>query len=141
MVSCGIQDSAIDALTAIDNIVAFKWICIDIANGYIPKLLSFCQHVRNAFPDKIIVAGNVVTGERVVELLNHGVDVVKVGIGPGAACTTRVQTGVGMPQLSAIMGCAQAAHDHDGHIIGDGGITCPGDMAKAFGGGAIKMCV
>lgn len=125
MVSCGVHDDAIDRLRAINEVVAFKWICIDVANGYIPKLLTFCQLVRETFPDKIIVAGNVVTAERVVELLAHGVDVVKVGIGPGAACTTRIQTGVGMPQLSAILDCAQAAHKHGGHIIGDGGITCP----------------
>lgn len=101
------------------------------------KLVSFCQRVRTEFPDKIIVAGNVVTREVVEELILNGkVDVVKIGIGPGSACTTRLKTGVGMPQLSAVLECADAAHGVGGHIISDGGITCPGDMAKAFGGGA-----
>lgn len=136
MVSVGVHDDELEKLKDIHTILPFKWICIDIANGYIPKLLSFCQKVRKTFPEHIIVAGNVVTPKRVSTLLNHGVDVVKVGIGPGAACTTRIQTGVGMPQLSAIQECASAAHAEGGMIIGDGGITCPGDMAKAFGGGA-----
>ena len=99
--------------------------------------MEFCKQVRKAFPEKRIVAGNVVTREMVEELILAGsVDVVKIGIGPGAACTTRLKTGVGMPQLSAIIECADAAHGVGGLIIGDGGITCPGDMAKAFGGGA-----
>lgn len=137
MVSTGIQDHDFDRLTRILSGIECNWICIDIANGYIKSLVEFCKRVRAAYPDKIIVAGNVVTREIVEELiLNGGVDVVKVGIGSGSACLTRMKTGVGMPQLSAIMECADAAHGVGGHIIGDGGITCPGDMAKAFGGGA-----
>jgi GMP reductase len=137
MVSTGINESDFIRLKEILSVIHCKWICIDIANGYIQSLVQFCKRVREAYPDKIIVAGNVVTREIVEELiLNGGVDVVKVGIGPGSACLTRMKTGVGMPQLSAIMECADAAHGVGGHIIGDGGITCPGDMAKAFGGGA-----
>jgi GMP reductase len=137
MVSTGIQEQDFARLTRILASVECNWICIDIANGYIKSLVDFCKRVRAAYPDKIIVAGNVVTREIVEELiLNGGVDVVKVGIGSGSACLTRMKTGVGMPQLSAIMECADAAHGVGGHIIGDGGITCPGDMAKAFGGGA-----
>ena len=99
--------------------------------------MEYCKKVRIAFPNHIIVAGNVATREMVEELLiNGGVDVVKVGIGPGSACTTRKKTGVGMPQLSAVMECADAAHGLGGHIVCDGGITCPGDMSKAFCGGA-----
>ena len=137
MVSTGVGVGSIEKLLDIEKIVDFKWICIDIANGYIKKLVDFCKEVRKHFPDKIIVAGNVVTREMVEELILEGqVDIVKIGIGPGAACTTRLKTGVGMPQLSAILECADAAHGVKGHIIGDGGITCPGDMSKAFGGGA-----
>ena len=114
-----------------------KFICIDVANGYMEKLVEFCKKVRKAYPNKILIAGNVVSREVTEELiLNGGVDIVKVGIGPGSACTTRLKTGVGMPQLSAIAECADAAHGTNGFIIGDGGITCPGDAAKAFGGGA-----
>ena len=112
-------------------------ICIDIANGYIQRLVDFCQQVRELIPHCILIAGNVVSREMVEELiLNGGVDIVKVGIGSGSVCTTRLQTGVGMPQLSSIIECADAAHGCNGHIISDGGITCPGDASKAFGAGA-----
>ena len=137
MISTGIKNDAIENLKEIFKVINSNWICIDIANGYISNLVEFCKKVREEFPDKIIVAGNVVTREIVEELILNGkVDVVKVGIGPGSACTTRLKTGVGMPQLSAVLECADAAHGVGGHIISDGGITCPGDMAKAFGGGA-----
>jgi GMP reductase len=137
MISTGIGEGSIEKLRDIFNIIDCNWICIDIANGYISNLVSFCKEVRKVFPTKRIVAGNVVTREMVEELILEGqVDIVKIGIGPGAACTTRLKTGVGMPQLSAIIECADAAHGVGGLIIGDGGITCPGDMSKAFGGGA-----
>ena len=114
-----------------------KWICIDVANGYMQQLVDFCKKVRQEYPDKIIVAGNVVSREMTEELVINGkVDVVKVGIGPGSACVTRLKTGVGMPQLSAVIESGDAAHGLNAYIISDGGITCPGDMAKAFGGGA-----
>ncbi|QCO70769.1 GMP reductase [Buchnera aphidicola] len=113
-----------------------KYICIDVANGYSEHVVSFLKSVRDYFPDKIICAGNVVTGEMVEELILSGADIVKVGIGPGSVCTTRVKTGVGYPQLSAIIECADAAHGLSGQIISDGGCTVSGDIAKAFGGGA-----
>ncbi|WP_289658622.1 GMP reductase [Flavobacterium panacagri] len=113
-----------------------KFICIDVANGYSEHFVQFLKKTRKQYPDKIIIAGNVVTGEMTEELLLAGADVVKVGIGPGSVCTTRVKTGVGYPQLSAIIECADAAHGLGGHIISDGGCTAPGDVAKAFGAGA-----
>lgn len=113
-----------------------QFICMDVANGYSEHFVSFVKNVRQQFPDKVIIAGNVVTGEMVEELLLAGADVIKVGIGPGSVCTTRVKTGVGYPQLSAIIECADAAHGLGGHIISDGGCKIPGDVAKAFGGGA-----
>jgi GMP reductase len=101
------------------------------------SLLVFCQRVRELIPHCILIAGNVVTGDRTKELILKGkVDIVKVGIGNGSVCTTRLQTGVGMPQLSALLECSEAAHSVGGHIICDGGITCPGDAAKAFGAGS-----
>ena len=137
MVSSGISDKDFEKLKVIMDTYHCNWICIDIANGYISNLVEYCKKVRKEFPDKIIIAGNVVTREMVEQLiLEGGVDIVKVGIGPGSACSTRIKTGVGMPQLSAVLECADAAHGVGGHIISDGGITCPGDMAKAFGGGA-----
>ena len=113
-----------------------NFICIDVANGYSEHFVNFVKKVRANFPDKTIIAGNVVTGEMVEELILAGADIIKVGIGPGSVCTTRVKTGVGYPQLSAIIECADAAHGLGGHIIGDGGCKVPGDVAKAFGGGA-----
>lgn len=112
------------------------YICLDVANGYSEHFTSFVREVRKDFPDKTIMAGNVVTGEMVEELILSGADIIKVGIGPGSVCTTRIKTGVGYPQLSAVMECADAAHGLGGHIISDGGCTCPGDVAKAFGAGA-----
>lgn len=113
-----------------------QWICIDIANGYSEHFVDFVRQVRNDFPSKNIIAGNVVTADMTQELILAGADVVKVGIGPGSVCTTRIQTGVGYPQLSAVIECADAAHGLGGHIIADGGCTCPGDVAKAFAAGA-----
>ena len=137
MVSTGISDEDFMKVKQILSEINCNWICIDIANGYIKRLVDFCQKVRKEYPDKIIVAGNCATREMVEELiLNGGVDVVKIGIGPGSACSTRIKTGVGVPQLTAVMECSDASHGVGGYIIADGGITCPGDAAKAFGGGA-----
>ena len=120
----------------INNHPRLKFICIDVANGYSEHFVAFVKEARKKFPDKVIMAGNVVTGEMVEELLLAGADIVKVGIGPGSVCTTRVKTGVGYPQLSAIIECADAAHGIGGQIISDGGCSTPGDVAKAFGAGA-----
>ena len=113
-----------------------QFLCIDVANGYSEHFVDFVSKARKNFPDKTIIAGNVVTGEMVEELILAGADIIKVGIGPGSVCTTRIKTGVGYPQLSAIIECADAAHGLGGHIISDGGCKIPGDVAKAFGGGA-----
>lgn len=137
MVSTGTSDADYDKLTGIlSNHPKLSFICIDVANGYSESFVEFVSRVRDGHPDKTIVAGNVVTGEMVEELLLSGADIVKVGIGPGSVCTTRVKAGVGYPQLSAVIECADAAHGLGGRIISDGGCTCPGDVAKAFGGGA-----
>ena len=142
MISTGINEQNFSNLCDIVEATNCKWICIDVANGYMENVVHFCKKVRATFQDKIIVAGNVASREMVEELIINGkVDIVKVGIGPGSACLTRLKTGVGVPQLSAIIDCADAAHGCGGYIIGDGGITCPGDMSKAFGGGAdFVMC-
>lgn len=112
------------------------FICIDVANGYSEHFVHFVKETRELYPGKTIIAGNVVTGEMVEELLLAGADIIKVGIGPGSVCTTRIKTGVGYPQLSAIIECADAAHGLGGQIISDGGCKVPGDVAKAFGAGA-----
>ncbi|WP_068475563.1 GMP reductase [Saccharicrinis aurantiacus] len=113
-----------------------QFICIDVANGYSEHFVAFVKEMHKAHPSKVIIAGNVVTGEMVEELILAGADIIKVGIGPGSVCTTRVKTGVGYPQLSAIIECADAAHGLGGHIISDGGCAIPGDVSKAFGAGA-----
>jgi GMP reductase len=118
------------------NSSKLKYVCMDIANGYSEHFAQHVKKVRASFPNIVIIAGNVVTGEMTEELILAGADIVKVGIGPGSVCTTRIQTGVGYPQLSAVIECADAAHGLGGHIIADGGCTCPGDVAKAFAAGA-----
>ena len=136
-VSSGIGSADSKKLAAIFNQhPQLKFICIDVANGYSEHFVNFVKKTREKYPDKIIMAGNVVTGEMVEELLLAGADMIKVGIGPGSVCTTRVKTGVGYPQLSAIIECADAAHGLGGQIVSDGGCKIPGDVAKAFGGGA-----
>ena len=118
-----------------------KMITIDVANAYHQNMVGFVQKVREEYPDKVIVAGNVVTPEMTEELIINGADVVKIGIGPGSVCTTRTMAGVGVPQFSAILECADAANGVDGHIMADGGCTQPGDIAKALGGGAHMVMI
>lgn len=113
-----------------------KYVCIDVANGYSQRFVQFVKEFRQRYSEIVIIAGNVVTGEMTEELILSGADIIKVGIGPGSVCTTRIQTGVGYPQLSAVIECADAAHGLGAHIIADGGCTCPGDVAKAFAAGA-----
>jgi len=113
-----------------------KYVCIDVANGYSERFVDFIKQFRNNYPEIVIIAGNVVTADQTQELILNGADIVKIGIGPGSVCTTRIKTGVGYPQLSAIIECADAAHGLGGHIIADGGCTSPGDVAKAFAAGA-----
>jgi GMP reductase len=138
-ISIGIRDEDYDKLKKLYESYPERCniVCVDVANGYMNKLVDFCKSVRELIPHCILIAGNVVTGEMVTELITNGkVDIVKVGIGSGSVCTTRIQTGIGMPQLSAIIECAEVAHACGGYIISDGGITCPGDASKAFGAGA-----
>ena len=111
-------------------------VCIDVANGYTQSFVNFIHKFRDRYPNVILMAGNVVTPEMTEELILAGVDIVKVGIGPGSVCTTRKMTGIGYPQLSAVIECADAAHGLQGHIIADGGCSVPGDVVKAFAAGA-----
>jgi GMP reductase len=135
--SCGTSKDSYNRLNSIlKKYPKFKFICIDVANGYSENFSNFVSEVRKKYPKKTIIAGNVVTADMTQELVLSGADIVKVGIGPGSVCTTRIQTGVGYPQLSAVMECADAAHGLGSHIIADGGCTCPGDVAKGFGAGA-----
>jgi len=136
-VSCGIKDEDILKLHEIMiELPKINFICLDVANGYSESFVKIVKKVRELYPEKIIIAGSVVTREMTEELLLNGADIIRVGIGSGSVCTTRKKTGVGYPQLSAIIECADAAHGLNGHIISDGGCTCPGDFGKAFGAGS-----
>ncbi|HEU5280926.1 MAG TPA: GMP reductase [Gammaproteobacteria bacterium] len=134
--SLGTSDADFDRLRELSAFVEIPYICLDVANGYTERFVSFLEHLRETYPKAVIMAGNVVTGEMVEELILSGADIVKIGIGPGSVCTTREKTGVGYPQLSAIIECADAAHGLGGVVCADGGCTTPGDVAKAFAAGA-----
>lgn len=136
--SMGIMDKDMEKFLKVMELTSgnIKYVCVDVANGYSTRFADFIRQLRAQFSDIVIIAGNVVTGDQTQELILSGADIIKVGIGPGSVCTTRIQTGVGYPQLSAVMECADAAHGLGGHIIADGGCVCPGDVAKAFAGGA-----
>lgn len=135
-VSTGISEDDFKKVDEIMAEVKVEIICMDVANGYSENFVENVRKMRRKYPNKTILAGNVVTGEMVEQLILVGADVVKVGIGPGSVCTTRKKTGVGYPQLSAVIECADAAHGLGALIISDGGCTCPGDVAKAFGAGS-----
>lgn len=135
-ISSGIKQDDFDKLKIILRQIDLPFICLDVANGYSQYFVDFVRKTRDAFPSKIIMAGNVVTGEMTEELILSGADIVKVGIGPGSVCTTRKKTGVGYPQISAVIECADAAHGLKGLVCSDGGCTVPGDVAKAFAAGA-----
>ena len=135
-VSIGIAELDFEKARDVINAANVPMICLDVANGYTERFVECLMRLRKAYPDKVIMAGNVVTGEMVEELILSGADIVKIGIGPGSVCTTREKTGVGYPQLSAIIECADAAHGLGGHVCADGGCVTPGDVAKAFAAGA-----
>jgi len=142
MLSTGISKDDYDSLVRDINYlkingIQVKQVCVDVANGYMQVLVDFCKNLREDYPEMIIAAGSVVTEEMVEELITEAkVDIVRVGIGSGSVCTTRLQTGVGMPQLSAVLECAKMAKKLGARVISDGGICCPGDIGKAFGAGA-----
>lgn len=135
-ISTGISEAEFHKLDALMQIEPAHFICLDVANGYTERFVAFLEQLREKYPRSVIMAGNVVTGEMVEELILSGADIVKIGIGPGSVCTTREKTGVGYPQLSAIIECADAAHGLGGLVCADGGCTTPGDVAKAFAAGA-----
>lgn len=136
-ISTGIGEKDLENLDQIAKLLKPHFICIDVANGYMSKFIETCKKIREKYPETILIAGNVCTSEGVLELVMEGkVDIVKVGIGSGSCCTTRKQTGIGMPQLSAVVECADTAHGLDAHIISDGGLQVVGDFSKAYGAGA-----
>jgi GMP reductase len=135
-ITAGLKEEDFKQLKDTMNAIDFPFICLDVANGYTQRFVDCVKRIRAEFPHKVIMAGNVVTGEMTEELILAGADIVKVGIGPGSVCTTRKKTGVGYPQLSAVIECADSAHGLKGLVCADGGCTTPGDVAKAFAAGA-----
>ena len=136
--SMGISDEELNKFKNVYEMTngRIKYVCVDVANGYTERFNGFIHDLRSQFPKIVIIAGNVVTADQTQELILNGADIVKVGIGPGSVCTTRIKTGVGYPQLSAVIECSDAAHGLGGHIIADGGCVNSGDVSKAFAGGA-----
>lgn len=134
--SIGMMKDNLDKYNAVKEHCHLPYVCIDVANGYTEAFINFVASFRNDNPTTVIMAGNVVTADVTEQLLLAGADIVKIGIGQGSVCTTRKKTGIGYPQLSAIIECADAAHGLGGHICADGGCVNPGDVAKAFGAGA-----
>ena len=148
--SMGIVDSDIEKLEQVIAKVGtfdfeqpqkggIRMLCIDVANGYMDSFVHFCSNIRQKYPSLIMMAGNVVCAQMTQELLLAGVDIVKVGIGSGSVCQTRVVAGTGRPQLSAILECQEAAEHNRGHIVSDGGITCIADFSKAFAVGCFGV--
>lgn len=136
-ISSGTKDEDLNKLWSTLSLdLNIKFICLDVANGYSERFVRVLEKARHDYPRRIIIAGNVVTAEMTEELILKGADIVKVGIGSGSVCTTRIQTGVGYPQLSAIIECADAAHGVGGYVMSDGGCTSSGDISKAFGAGS-----
>lgn len=135
-ISIGISETDFKNLDLVLQHHDIPFICLDVANGYTERFVECLENLREKYPQKVIMAGNVVTGEMVEELTLSGADIVKIGIGQGSVCTTREKTGVGYPQLSAIIECADAAHGLGSHVCADGGCSTPGDVAKAFAAGA-----
>ena len=128
----GISEDEMDRVIEIWNSTRMSFIGIDVANGYTIAVVDALKRLRDKVPDATIICGNVVTADMTQELILAGADIVKVGVGPGSVCTTRIKTGVGYPQLSAVIECADAAHGLGGHVIADGGCNTPGDIVKAF---------
>ena len=136
-VMSGISNPEISEIIGVINTFPdIAFVGLDVANGYTINFVEAIKRLREQLHDVTIIAGNVVTGDMTAELLLAGADIVKVGIGGGSVCTTRIKTGVGYPQLSAVIECADAAHGIGGHIIADGGCNSSGDMVKAFAAGA-----
>ena len=136
-VSSGISNTDFEKTLAIlECCPKIKILCLDVANGYSENFVETVVRFREKLPNIIIIAGNVVSPEMTEQLILSGADIIKIGIGPGSVCTTRKQTGVGYPQLSCILECADAAHGLGGLVMSDGGCTCPGDFSKAFGAGS-----
>ncbi len=135
-----VGDPAIERATALVEAGA-DCIFIDTAHGHSSTVIETTSRIRSLFPDLAIVAGNVVTPEATVELIKTGADAVKVGVGPGSICTTRIVAGVGCPQLTAVYDCAVAAAEHGSKVIADGGIKFSGDIVKALAAGASAVMI
>ncbi len=135
-ISTGTRDQDYTKLIKIVKLTGIENICIDNANGYTKSFVSFVKEIRQKFPNSVIIAGSVATKFMGMKLLDAGADIIRFGIGSGSLCTTRMLTGIGVPQFSLILECAKFIRNNGGLFMSDGGATCPGDFVKAFGAGA-----
>ena len=135
----GITKNVMDRVTALVN-AKVDCIVIDSAHGHSKNIITTLKEIKAAYPDLQVIVGNVATGEATKALIEAGADAVKIGIGPGSICTTRVVAGIGVPQVSAVMDCYEAAKPYGVPIIADGGIKYSGDMTKALAAGA-SVCM
>jgi len=135
-ITVGTNDNDIEKIKQLSREIVLYMVCVDVANGYTESFLDKIKRIREYCPHAILMAGNVVSYEMTEALILGGVDIVKIGIGPGSCCETRLKTGVGYPQLSAIEECKDAAHGLGGLVCADGGCKIPADICKAFGVGA-----
>jgi IMP dehydrogenase len=135
--------ASLDVLDRVAALVAAKvdMVVLDSAHGHSSGIVKAVEKVKKAYPNLPLVAGNVVTAEATKALLDAGADVVKVGIGPGSICTTRIVAGIGMPQLTAVMDCAEQADKMGKRIIADGGIKYSGDIVKALAAGGSAVMI
>lgn len=139
-ISCGIGKEKIEEARKLFDLGA-AGVCIDVAHGHSETMLHFIEEVKKTHPDKEVIAGNVCTAMAYQDLVNAGADAVKVGVGPGAACTTRVITGFGVPQFSAIFECAKVAEKLRVPLIADGGIRTSKDVVLALAAGASSVMI
>jgi len=130
-VSIGIHESDKERVAAVVD-VGCRIICVDVAHGHHDNCLRMCEYIANKYPDVLLIGGNIATAKGAVDLTNAGADVNKVGVGPGSLCSTRVETGNGVPQLSALDDVYQELKNSNVNIVADGGIKKPGDITKSL---------
>lgn len=136
----GVDDSSKERARALQE-AGVDVLVVDTAHGHSKNVLEMAKYISTSFPDVVLVTGNVVTVDATEALLDAGADVVKVGVGPGSICTTRIVTGVGMPQISAVIDCAEAARQRQKSVIADGGVKFSGDLTKALALGANSVMI
>ena len=136
----GVGSGSMERIAALND-AHVDVIVVDTAHGHSDNVINVVRKIREAYPDIELIAGNVATAKATKDLIEAGADAIKVGIGPGSICTTRVVAGIGVPQISAVMDCAEMADKYDIPVIADGGIKYSGDITKAIAAGASTVMI